>query len=206
MKRLPGERSGFLRSIRFRFLAWYFLILAVTFSLFSIILYVDLSSTLYEKLDDVLLSKAEGIARSIDTYWDTEKVEGLRRGAKSDVFSKINNANFVKIANRWVEERSNDPDLVDIMVQIYAHDGRLIAYSRTSPFKFRVSKKSLDEIKRKKPLYRDRLIEQAGGLHPDLRTVICPVFEQGEVSYIVEVASPLNRPLYLVGCHGMGFV
>ncbi len=194
MTSLPTEKIRvFFKSIRFRFLAWYAVILVVTFSLFSIILYVDLRKTLYYKLDDVLLSKAEGIAQSINTYWETEKIEGLKRGAASDVFSKINNANFIKIASRWAEERSKDPDLVDILVQIYTHEGRLIAYSRASPFKAGLSGLSLEHVREGKALYQNRSITLVSSTNPDMRTVIYPVVENNEISYIVEVASPLTH-------------
>ncbi|HPI93349.1 MAG TPA: ATP-binding protein [Deltaproteobacteria bacterium] len=188
-----SKGSTFFRSIRFRFLAWYGLILAATFILFSVVLFVDLRRTLYDKLDDVLLSRAEGVAQSINTYWETEKVEGLRRGAKSSLFSKINNANFVKIANRWVDERSDDPELVDIMVQIYTHEGRLIAYSRTAPFKVRLSERSLERIRKKGAVYQNRSVKLTSGPSQDLRTLIYPVLEGKAVSYIVEVASPLTH-------------
>jgi sensor histidine kinase regulating citrate/malate metabolism len=75
----PVKIPGLLRTIRFRFLAWYVLILSVTFLLFSIVLYVEFRRNLHDRLDDVLLSRAEGVAQSINTYWEIEKMEGLKR-------------------------------------------------------------------------------------------------------------------------------
>jgi hypothetical protein len=67
-------KSDLIRSIRIRFIAWYALILTVTFLLFSTVLYVYLQKSLSSYLDFILESKAEGVAASINTYWETEKM------------------------------------------------------------------------------------------------------------------------------------
>lgn len=189
----PRKVPGFLRSIRARFIAWYVVILGITFLLFSIVVYLDLRTTLFRKLDDVLFTKAEGFALSINTYWETEEIEGLKRGAKKSVFSKINNANFIKIANRWVEERSKDPDLIDIMVRIYSHKGDLIACSRAWKTGEGLGPKDLAALERGKPMYRNYDMELADGSKKEIRCVIYPIIDEGRISYIVEVASPITH-------------
>lgn len=106
------------KSIRLKFILWYTLILALTFAVFAVVLYFHVIDSLKSELDNVLLTKAEGIADSINTYWETEKIDALRHGARKNIFSKINNLNFQKIAQRWVEESSSDPELMDMIVQI----------------------------------------------------------------------------------------
>lgn len=180
------------KSIRLTFILWYALVLALTFAVFGVVLYFHVIDSLKSELDDVLLTKAGGIADSIDTYWETEKLDALRHGASRNIFSKINNLNFQKIARRWVEESSNDPELMDMIVQIYKPDGTLIANSLNAPPKLGISKAILQGIATKEASYEDRHVPVEPDDYLDLRLVQIPVFEQGKVAYIVQVASPLS--------------
>jgi two-component system, OmpR family, sensor kinase len=180
------------KSIRLRFFFWYTLILAVTFSVFALALYFNVSTTLKDQMDDLLLTKAEGIARSINTYWDTEKMDALKHGARKTVFSKINNENFLKIARRWVEERTNDPDLMNIIVQIYKPDGELIAFSHNALTQMNISKNSLHGLATNTSVYEDRQVTQGEEEPIDLRVLEIPVHEEGKIAYIVQVGGPLN--------------
>jgi two-component system, OmpR family, sensor kinase len=180
------------KSIRLRFFFWYTLILAVTFSVFAVALYYNVSTTLKDQMDNLLLTKAEGIARSINTYWEAEKMDALKHGAKRNVFSKINNANFLKIARRWVEERTNDPDLMNIIVQIYKPDGELIAFSLNALIHLNISKNSLHGLATNKTVYEDYQVTQGEEKPLGLRILEIPVFEEGKMVYIVQVGGPLN--------------
>jgi heavy metal sensor kinase len=184
-----------IKSIRLRFIFWYTVILALTFSLFAVVLYIHVSDSLKSELDDVLLTKAEGIARSINTYWEIEKIDALRHGAKKTIFTKINNLNFNKIARRWVEERSNDPELMDIIVQIYNPEGRVIANSPNAPARLDISRGTLKSLMVRKAYYEDRQVPVEEDETMDLRIIQVPVFEEGRIAYIVQAASPLSSYL-----------
>ncbi len=80
----------FIQSIRFKIILWYMLILALTLAVFSIALYRNFSQTLYGDKDDLLQSRVGGIVDSIDTYWETERLEAETASIKSEIFSKIN--------------------------------------------------------------------------------------------------------------------
>jgi heavy metal sensor kinase len=181
-----------LTSIRIRFIFWYTLILAVTFALFSLVLYYNLSRNLYERMDDVLVSKAEGVAASINTYWEMEKMHALHRGGKTAVISKINNANFIKIANRWVEERSNDPELMNNIVQIYLQNGEIIAYSKTAPIMISLPEKVLTSLRKGSFYFDNQQIEVGDNEYREFRILDIPVIEDKKIAYIVQVASPLT--------------
>ncbi len=184
-------KSDLIRSIRIRFIAWYALILTVTFLLFSTVLYVYLQKSLGSYLDFILESKAEGVAASINTYWETEKMVAEHRiGISRKTLSKINNKNFLKIANRWVEERSNDPDLVSVIIQIYKPNGEIIAYSKSAPI-VNLPGEALDESKKGHEYYGNEKIEVSEKTFQDFRFVTMPVKEGKSVAYIVQVASPL---------------
>ena len=95
----------FFKSIRFKVLAWYMLLLAVTLLSFSIVLYGSFSKVLINNLDDLLSSRAEGVTDSVHTYWHD-------KDNASDM------APFLGIARDWVEEKRKDPELMKIFVQI----------------------------------------------------------------------------------------
>ncbi len=151
-----------------------------------------MSDSLKNELDNVLLTKAEGIARSINTYWEIEKMDALKHGAAKDIFRKVNNLNFHKIARRWVEERSNDSELMDIIVQIYKPDGELITNSPNSPLLLNISPQALKSLEAKTVFYEERKLPVDDGNGLDLRVLRIPVLEDGKTAYIVQVASPLN--------------
>jgi len=114
--------------------------LAVTLAAFSIFLYLNLGRSLHLDTDALLRSKAEGVEDSIDMYWETEKLEAANEGADTEVFNKVNNINFIKIAKHWVEERSGDPKLMDIIIQIFNADGTRIASSKKDIWKGHIFK------------------------------------------------------------------
>lgn len=189
---ISSNPSMALSSIRIRFFFWYTVILAVTFALFSVVLYFNLSRNLHARMDDVLLSKAEGVAASINTYWEIEKMHTVQGGIKTSAISKINNANFLKIADRWVEERSNDPELMNNIVQIYQQNGEIIAYSKNAPFMIKLPDRILGRLRQGSVYYDNQDFESEGGESRRFRVVAIPVIEEKRIAYIVQVASPLT--------------
>ena len=71
----------FYKSIRFKITIVYMAILASTLLIFSTILYHQVSKSLYDNIDTLLSSRAEGIVSAISTYWTTEKLGAMRYGA-----------------------------------------------------------------------------------------------------------------------------
>jgi len=183
----------FLRSIRFRITLWYMFILALTLLIFSISVYHNFSNNLYENNDDLLQSKAEGIVRSIDTYWEAEKLDAISEGAKKSVFSKIDNINFTKIAQHWVEEKTGEPKLMNILVQIYNINGKLIASSKTALNIVSLPSKVFDSVSKGENRFDNFNIKTAEGKVLSFRVFTMPVTENGKVAYIVQVASSLTQ-------------
>jgi len=181
------------KNIRFKIVFWYTLALAIIISLFSISLYSNFKSNLYIDLDDLLQSKAEGIVDSIDTYWETEKIDALKAGVTEDVFSKINNINFIKVAQRWVKEKSNDPKLMNIIVQIFDAKGNNIASSKNIPNIAVLSKEDLNYVLKGNGHFDNFNVELPAKKILALRRLTIPVIENGKVVYIVQVASPLTQ-------------
>ena len=120
-----------IRSLRFRMTCLYVIAMALTFVLVGFIVFRLTSRALRSDLDDLLELRAEGIAGSIDTFWTVESQAALRAGRPLGSASKVRNLDFERLAQRWVEERIQDPVLIDIVVQIFGPDGGLIAASQT---------------------------------------------------------------------------
>lgn len=181
-----------IKSIRFQITIWYMLILAITLAIFSIILYRDFSTSLKKTLDDRLFSKAEGIATSIDTYWETEKLEAIRDGAPANIFTKINNINFVKIAKTWVEEKSEDPRFINNILQIYDAQGMLIISSRHIIAEKKLTPDILAGIKTRPYFYNLQTLSPDGS-PIEMRMLAISLKENQKTAYIVQVGTLLNQ-------------
>lgn len=181
-----------LKSIRFKIVVWYMLILATTLSGFSVVLYHNLKVLLYDDLDDLLQSRAEGIADAIDTYWETQKLEAAKSGIQPETFTKANNSNFYRIAQRWVKEKSDDPRLMGIIVRIFDVQGNTVAVSKDFPhmetFPSPVLRSLLEGASRL-DLFS---VEYPPGKILMVRGFTLPVIENNTVAYLIQAAIPLS--------------
>jgi two-component system, OmpR family, sensor kinase len=183
----------FVKSIRLKIVVWYSFILVLVLISFTSLSYMSLSKTLIADLDDMLQLKAEGVSESIETYWEIEKNEGIAAGAPREVFSKINNLNFNKIAQRWVKEQSDDPALLGIVVTIFGPGGKVIATSDKVSGSTNLNKLITKEIRSGHNLFENREYPGNGsGVIETMRVFIMPVVEDKKLVYIVEVASPIT--------------
>jgi heavy metal sensor kinase len=169
------------------------LLLMATLSLFSSLVYIGFKRVLYEDIDDLLNSRAEGIADSIDTYWEAEKIDAGAKAAPAVLFSKVNNINFAKIAQHWVEERSNDPKLLNIFVQIFDVNGKLIASSKNIAEIHALSAQVDTTTLGNKPHAATLSTISTDNKPFLLRMFTLPVNENGRIAYIVQVANPLSQ-------------
>lgn len=159
---------------------------------FCIVLYDRLLGDLYTNLDNLLQSRAQGIAEAIDTYWEMEKRDAQRDGLNVDRLGKSDNLNFIKIAQRWVTEESNTPELLDIIVQIFDTHGSLIASSANMSRRIVFPKNIFNDALKGRHRF-DTFRVAFSSRHPTtLRVFTKPVSENDTVIYIVQVASPLT--------------
>ncbi|MBU1037797.1 MAG: GHKL domain-containing protein, partial [Candidatus Omnitrophica bacterium] len=157
---------------------------------FSAVLYHYVSRSLYENMDTLLRSKAEGIVHAIGTYWEAERLGPNRYGARIDEWQ--GSINFATIAQRWVQERSKDPKLLDIIVQIYDPNGMVVASSKSTQGIASISEDSLIYV-----LYGNSMFDTLTPSFPTKRIVkfrifITPAVKNNQVEYVVQVASPLS--------------
>ena len=182
----------FYKSIRFKITIVYMAILALTLSAFSTVLYHHVKRSLYENMDSLLRSKAEGIVHAINTYWETERLGVMRYGVKPEEAAALENIDFATIAERWVEGKSKDPKMLDVIVRIFDADGIPIASSKNTQGISSVSRENLISV-----LKGNSCFDTVSPSFPtkkivNFRVFITPALENDKVEYIVQVASPLD--------------
>jgi len=182
----------FFKSIRFKITILYMAILALTLTSFSLLLYHNVSRSLYVNMDTLLKSKAGGIARAINTYWEASNLEAIESAIMpSDILRKRRNFNFAKIAQKWVREESKDPQLVDIIVQVFDTDGAGIASSKNRQGITQIPARDFLSVLQGNSRL-DTVMLGSGQAEMVLRIFTTPVFEDEKVAYIVQVSSPLT--------------
>jgi heavy metal sensor kinase len=159
-------------------------------SFFGGILYYNIRRHIYAYLDDLLESRAEGIIESIDTYLDTVKSNSIKTDAT--LSDKVSNIDFSKIAERWAEEESNDPILMNIAVQIFDSKGHRIAFSKNIPNIEFLSKDLFHYTMRGEKRIGNFTIENTRARSVSIRMLTLPVIKNNKICYIIQVVSPLN--------------
>ena len=110
------------------------------------------------------LQLSEGVVNALDTYWESEKLwilENTQVRLKPNVLSKLNNVNFNKVALHFVEEKSNDPTLTNIIIRILDHEGQEIVSSKNSPSGIPLSPEARDQVLNGQSRFDARSIETA---------------------------------------------
>lgn len=182
-----------LPSIRLKISLWYMLIMALTFLLFSFLLHSYLNRRLIIGLDELLLSRAEGILNSIDAYWEAEKLEAIRDGAKDLPFSKIDNENFVRVARSCLQERYDDPILLNITLQVFNVHGRMIASAKNIPGIPDIPQGLQKRLRPGQNGFSDLTISEPGKSPMSARALIVSVHEHNSLAYFVRVIIPLTE-------------
>jgi heavy metal sensor kinase len=180
------------RSIRFKVIIWSMVVLTVTISAFSIVLYKRLSYDLYRSLDDLLQSRADGIADSIDTFWEVEKLGARKKRPAAASLSKTNELNFAKIAALWVHEEANAPELFNIIIQIFDAKGQIIATSKNTPETITFPKEFFSTALQGKQRFDTTTVTFSDKQELMVRVFTTPVFEDKSLRYIVQVARSLD--------------
>ena len=165
-------------------------ILSLALFIFGMVLYHNLYLKISDDTDDILRSRAKGIEQSIDTYWEAERMD-IAEGNSKIHFTKEDNINFIKIARRWVGEKINDPDLINIIVRIFDAHGNPIASSRNIPTEH-LNSRIFYDVKKGADHFENAYLDV--NEKPSLfRIITTPVMENKRLSYIVQVASPLAQ-------------
>lgn len=165
-------------------------ILSLALLIFGTVLYHNIHEKMSNDTDDILRSRAKGIEQSIETYWEAERMV-IAEGDLKVHFTKENNINFIRIARRWVGEKINDPDLINIIVRIYDAHGSPIAISKNIPTDH-LNSRIFVEVKKGVDHFENAFIE-VDEIPTLFRVITTPVIENKRLSYIVQVASPSSQ-------------
>jgi len=178
------------QSIRFKIFLWHMLILSLALFIFGMALYHNFYIKISDDTNDILRSRAKGIEQSIDTYWAAEQMD-IAAGDSKVHFAKVDNINFIRIAKRWVGEKINDPDLINIVVRIFDAHGLPVASSRNIPTEH-LNSRIYNDVKKGANHFENSYLDV--NEKPTLfRIFTTPVMENKKLSYVVEVASPLAQ-------------
>jgi heavy metal sensor kinase len=181
-----------LRSLRVRLAALYVLVLALTFVLAGFLVYRFTAQALHRDLDNLLELRAEGIAASVDTFWTVQAEGATAAGRLRGPTSKVGSAEFQRLAQRWVEERIEDPVLAGIIVQVFGPDTRLIAASKNVPGATLLPFEDLGPFLDPSARLTNIIVPGAAGGPDRLRAMTLPVTEEGRLAYVIRVLSPLG--------------
>ena len=191
-----------LKSARFKIMAWYIFILAVTLSVFSLLIYGNFERSIYDDLDELLSSRVEGVVGSVTTYMKLH--EELSRKKVTARLPVSDDADFVNLARDWVEVGRKDPELMSIFVQILDHNGKAIISSKLAPRLEAIDKNDMDDILAGEESFDIIKGETLAGKKTKFRIYSRPVKSGGKTVYVVQAISPIN--LLLLALNNLSFV
>jgi len=177
------------KSIRFRIVLWYMGLLALTLLIFSALVYGTFEKMMYNDLDDLLSSRAEGIANAISTYWDIEKMKDAESGKSLTTPIESDTDKFLAMASNWIIEKSKDPNLMNIYAQILDVNGKKLLSSKNTPKIYELSKEDLDYVLEGKDSFDTLKGEVQPGKPIAFRVYTKPVYQDGKIKYLIQVTS-----------------
>lgn len=179
------------KSIRFKIILWYMLVLAVTLSLFSVAVYDRFSRRLYGDIDDLLGSRCEGIVDAIDMFWERQQAQSGAAAPVTVSAREVPAGPFVKIAQQWVDEESAKPHLLDIMVRIFDVQGFNIVSSPGAGGVRTLAPDLLESVGKGARHFQNHSIFISPTQSITVRTLTFPVIKDGALAYIVQVSGNL---------------
>lgn len=167
-------------------------ILALTLSAFSAILYHQVNKSLYDNMDTLLQSRAEGIVSAIGTYWVTERLGTLRYDLGAQAMAGNEHLDFATVAQRWVEAKSKDPRLLNLIVQIFDATGDIVASSKNTQGITSVSEQRLYAALQGKSTFDTLTSSYPTKKVQSFRAFVTPATQDERVEYVVQVATPID--------------
>ncbi|MFA6320644.1 MAG: HAMP domain-containing sensor histidine kinase [Candidatus Omnitrophota bacterium] len=167
------------------------LLLTATLLIFSTILYGGFDKILINHLDDLLSSRAEGVADAVHIYCHA------KNGGSSIV-------PFNEIARDWVEEKRKDPELMKVFVQILDTKGERLVATKKTPFIAPMDKSDFEDILHGEDSFDTLSSVSEDGRKNRFRVYTKPDIEDGKVAYIIQVAAPID--LVSLAMHNLLFM
>ncbi len=168
-------------SVRFRITLWYAAALAVTLTLFSVVVYNNLKNSLDENLDQLLAVRGEGVADALEAYLETERIEVGRYSA-----SAAKGGAFFKIAPELVRLRTEDPKQAAVELRILDASGAELENSRGAAGAPELPERTLKDALKGNAVYDTIKIAGREGPDDTYRSYATPASGTGGAVYIVQ--------------------
>ncbi len=179
MKNIPDFLQRF-NSVRFRITLWYAAALAVTLTLFSLLVYNSLAKSLNENMDQLLSYRAEGVADALETYLETERIEV---GRHSKAAAK--GGAFYRIAPELVRLHTEDPKQTAISLRILDAAGAELLSSAGANGAPELPESTIKDALKNNAAYDTIRTEAEDGTESTYRSYATPAGTGGAV-YIVQ--------------------
>jgi len=174
------------RSIRFKIIFWFVLLVATILLCFGFLVYSSVRTDLYNDVDDILELKAQGVVDYISGYWKA------KNASFDAVFVKNFGTDFVESAESWVETMPEDLELTDIKVTLYDISGMAVATSQTTGISSRLPGEFLNKALHGKSLFYNRTGKLNVSGATSQRVLIVPFKAANKVICLVGVEKPLD--------------
>lgn len=180
MIKIPDFLQRF-NSVRFRITLWYAAALAVTLTLFSLLVYNSLAKSLDENMDQLLAYRAEGVADALETYLETERIEV---GRYSKAAAK--GGAFYKIAPELVRLHTEDPKQTSISLRILDAGGKDLLSSAGSSGAPELPERTIKDALNSNAAYDTIKTEDEDGAEGTYRSYATPASGSDGAVYIVQ--------------------
>lgn len=182
----------FFKSVRFRIILLYIIILTITLSAFSLLIYGNFSKNIYGDLDDLLSSRAEGVANAFNTYYQLRKIEAAQNGKGFNLSATDKPGDFANVAQGWVEAQRKDPELMSIFVRIIDTAGNVMVSSKSFPRIQGLPKEDFESILDGEDSFDTVNGEATNGKKIKFRLYSEPIMEGGQTVYVAQSAGPIS--------------
>ena len=169
------------KSVRFRITLWYAAALAVTLTLFSLLVYNNLEKNLDANMDQLLAYRAEGVADALETYLETERIETGRYSAAA-----AKQHAFYRIAKDLVELQTEDPKQVSIELRIMDAQGKELERSKGQGAAPELPESTLRDVLKGDAAYDTIKITDERGHDTTFRSYATPASGSAGTAYIVQ--------------------
>lgn len=180
------------KSVRFKVVFIYIIILTITLSAFSLLIYGNFRKNLFGDLDDLLCSRAEGIVNAFNTYYQIKKIEAARQGEEFTLPAAEGPDDFMKVAATWVETQRKDAEFMSIFVRLVDRSGNVVVASRAMPRVGQLSQRDLKDVFEGDESFDTVDSEFADGKKAKYRLCSEPMNVAGRAVFVVQVAGPIS--------------
>ncbi len=173
-----------IRSIRFTLSLWYVGILALTLCLFGGVLYSSVKATLAKDVDDLLASRADGVADNLFVFLDAR---WKKASSARSLQQEVEEGHLPALVTRWAQGAGHMEALRP--VRLIDRNGHLLYIS----LNFTAYGLPLQETTIQEAKHRNTVYETFNSPDQRVRMITRPVVEGTEILYFIQFAGSLRQ-------------